>query len=78
MHFSIYCHDKPGALEVRLSHRDDHIAYIKEPSPAILAAGPLLSDDGETMIGSLLVIEAEDLTAAKAWAANDQIGRAHV
>lgn len=76
MHFSIYCHDKPGALEVRLSNRDDHLAYIREPSLPILAAGPLLSDDGQDMIGSLIVIEAGDLAAAQAWAANDPYAKA--
>jgi uncharacterized protein YciI len=39
-------------------------------------AGPLLADDGETMIGSLFVIEAEDAAAVERFRAADPYVRA--
>ena len=39
-------------------------------------AGPVLSDDGETMIGSTFVIEFDSLDEAKAWAAEDPYAKA--
>lgn len=69
MLFAIICQDKPDMIDVRKANRPDHVAYLKETGAVL--AGPFLDDDGETMIGSLVVIEAEDRGAAVAWAAKD-------
>jgi len=61
--------DKPGALEIRKSNRDAHLAYIKETG-VVEMAGPMLDDAGE-MCGSLIVLEVEDMVAAQEWAEND-------
>lgn len=66
--FIIICRDKDGHLQTRLDTRDAHLAYVRE-SGVVQLAGPLL-DDG-AMCGSMLIIEAEDLASAKAWAAGD-------
>ena len=39
-------------------------------------AGPVLSDDGQTMIGSTFVIEFETLNEAKTWATEDPYAKA--
>ena len=75
MLFALYCRDRADGLETRLANRDDHIAWALE-SGMLRMAGPLLADDGETMIGSLLVIEAEDLEAARRFSAADPYVRA--
>lgn len=67
-HFALICRDKPGAHEVRKANRDAHLAYVND-SGAVLFGGPML-EDGQ-MRGSLLVIEAGDMQAARAWAAAD-------
>lgn len=69
MLFVLLCRDKTGALDIRMANRDAHLAYLKS-SESVVMAGPLLSDAGD-MIGSLLVIEAEDRAAAEAWADAD-------
>ncbi|MCI4662304.1 MAG: YciI family protein [Neomegalonema sp.] len=69
MLFAIICKDKPDHLPTRLANREAHVAWLKASN--VLMAGPFLAEDGETMNGSLLVVEAEDLAAATAWAAQD-------
>lgn len=68
--FAITCWDKPGALELRLAHRPDHVAYLKTQDPVIRLAGPQLDETGQ-MCGSLFVIEVETLEDAKAFSAGD-------
>ena len=71
MLYALICIDKPNALNVRMEARPRHLAYIEQRMAQVKIAGPFMSDDGSTMAGSLIVIEAEDLPAARAFAAND-------
>jgi uncharacterized protein YciI len=68
--FAITCWDKPGALEERIKHRPDHVAYLKTREAVIRVAGPQLDEAGQ-MCGSLFVIEVDDLDAARAFNAGD-------
>jgi hypothetical protein len=74
MLYAIICIDKPGALEVRKSNREAHLAHIEAAEGAIVLAGPFLDDAGE-MCGSLLVYDG-DKAGAEAWAAADPYARA--
>jgi uncharacterized protein YciI len=74
--FAILCKDKPGALETRLATRPVHLDYLNN-SKNLKLAGALLGDDG-TAIGSLLIVEAEDLAAAQAQADGDPFTAAGV
>jgi uncharacterized protein YciI len=63
MLFVVHALDKPGALDVRLAHYDAHKAFLADPSPygvRIVMSGPLTTDDGAKMIGSLFLVEAAD------------------
>jgi hypothetical protein len=71
MLFVIHAIDKPGDGSARLANREAHLAFAGEHAQTIRLGGPLLSDDGQSMVGSMLVIEADDMAAAKAWAAKD-------
>ena len=66
--FAVICRDKPGALQIRLDTRNAHLAHIRD-SGIVAMAGPLI-EEGE-MRGSLVILEAADLDAARAWAAAD-------
>ena len=68
-HFVLTATDKPNALETRLATRQAHIDYVRG-SGLVKVGGPLLDAAGE-MIGSLLIIEAADLAAARAFADAD-------
>ena len=66
--FAVICRDKPGALQTRLDTREAHLGFIRD-SGIVRMAGPLI--EGGEMRGSLIVLEADDLTAALDWAASD-------
>ena len=72
MLFAIYATDKADALETRMAVRQAHLDYIKEGfNDKVLTAGPRLSDDGEKMIGSLIVIDLPDHAAVGDFCKND-------
>ncbi len=66
--------DKPGALQVRLDNRDAHLAHIAETG-VVHEAGPLLDAQGQ-MCGSLVILDVEDMDAARDWAEADPYARA--
>ena len=74
MRFALICHDKPGALPLRLENRAAHLAHI-QTSGVVEMAGPFLDPHGE-MTGSLIVLEVESLADAQAWADADPYARA--
>lgn len=77
MPYFIYAQDKEGALDIRKANRDAHLAYIKENyDNKMIAAGPILSDDGETMIGSVILINLDDRAAVDAFCAGDPYAKA--
>jgi hypothetical protein len=65
------CEDRPDSLDLRLATRTAHLAYIETIRAQVRLAGPMLSDDGNTMLGSVFIIETDDLDAARALNAND-------
>ena len=73
MLIALIARDKPGALQTRLDNRSAHLAYIEETG-VVSQAGPLL--DGDAMIGSLVVLDVEDLAVAQSWADNDPYAKA--
>lgn len=76
MNFALTCIDKAGHSQVRADNRPAHLDYLKANLGRLMIAGPLLGDDGVTVQGSLLVIEATDRTAAEAFAAGDPYAKA--
>lgn len=72
-YFALICRDKSGALDTRMANREAHLAYVAETG-VVLFGGPMITD-GE-MRGSLLVIEADSMDAARDWAAQDPYGLA--
>ena len=69
MLFAVIATDKPDALNLRMATREAHFAYARETN-AIKLGGPFLDAKGE-MAGSLIIFEAADIEAARAWHAND-------
>lgn len=74
MLIALIARDKAGALQTRLDNRDAHLAYIKETG-VVAQAGPLL-DDTDSMIGSLVILDVADISAAESWAENDPYAKA--
>ncbi len=75
MLFAIFCTDRPGALETRMSNRPTHLAWLESNVANLVSAGAVLDPEGKPC-GSLLVIEAADRAAAEAFAAADPYAHA--
>jgi uncharacterized protein YciI len=71
MLFVLTCIDKPDSTALRMEVRPRHLAYFQERLSLVKIAGPFLSDDGQTMKGSLIILDVPDIAAAQAFAAND-------
>jgi uncharacterized protein YciI len=74
MFVALIARDKSGALETRMANRAAHLEYVKQTG-IVRQAGPLL-DKEEQMIGSLLILEVEDMEQAMQWAAGDPYSKA--
>ncbi|CAM3478813.1 YciI family protein [Bordetella sputigena] len=75
MLYAIHMLDKPGVTEIRTRIRPEHRAYLATKADQMAFAGPLLADDGETMIGSLLVIDFPSRDAAEQWLRDEPFTR---
>lgn len=78
MLYACVCTDKPEAGDLRQQTREAHLAHLRSHSDAIVSAGPLLSDDQSRPVGSLLIVEADTLEAARAMMEADPYARAGV
>jgi uncharacterized protein YciI len=74
MLIALIARDKTGALEIRKANREAHLAYI-ESTGVVNQAGPLLDDAGQ-MIGSLVILDVADMSAAQSWADGDPYAKA--
>ena len=77
MLFALICKDKPGSLQVRLDTRPEHVAFLEELNreKKLAFAGPFLDAEGKPN-GSLVVVEAPDMAAARALSAADPYAKA--
>jgi uncharacterized protein YciI len=71
MLFCLHILDKPDRVETRKKLVEDHRAYQKDCGVDITLSGPLLADDGETMIGSMFLIEADSREDVERFIAGD-------
>lgn len=77
MLFALVCTDKPNSLELRMSTRPDHLAFLQSLNEAgtLKIAGPTLDADDKPA-GSLIVVEAADRDTARAIADDDPYAKA--
>ena len=64
MLFALVAHDRPNSVARRLEIRPDHLAYLDSLGDQLVLAGPFLAENGD-MVGSIVVVEAETLEAAR-------------
>lgn len=67
--------DKEGALDIRMSNRDAHVAWLKSLGDKLKLAGPSLDDAGQ-MNGSMLVLDYDNQAELEAELANDPYAKA--
>lgn len=77
MLFAILCTDKPGALQLRLDTRPEHVAHLNRLNEEgkLAFAGPFLDADGKPN-GSLVVVKADSIEAARELAEADPYAKA--
>ena len=82
MYFAIIGTDKPGVAEKRSGLQESFIAYLRDhpdhPDVTVHEGGPMLAEDGESIVGLLLVVEAPSREAAQAFAMDSPFGRAEI
>ncbi len=76
MLYAIHCLDKPNSVDLRLANREAHVAHLKAHLDHLVSAGPLLAEDGQTMIGSLVIVDFADRAALDAFVENDPYAKA--
>ncbi len=76
MLYAVICTDKLGSLALRQASRPEHLDYLQSLGTVLVLAGPFLEPVDETMNGSLIVIEAISLEAARRIAAADPFAKA--
>ena len=81
MLFIIHGIDKPDGLPLRLAHYEAHKAFLSDTSAfgvKIVMSGPLVADDGTSMIGSFFLIEAPDRATVERFNAADPFKQAYI
>lgn len=73
MRVALICIDKAGAQQTRLDNRAAHLEYIAATG-MVEMAGPFL--DSGAMVGSLVVLDVNNLATAQDWAAGDPYTKA--
>lgn len=76
MYFHIHCQDKPNSMDLRMATREEHIGYLKGFSDTLFLAGPTVADDGETVTGSVIIVDMDDKSAVEAFCAGDPYAKA--
>ena len=75
LQFYVHALDKADGGAIRKAHREAHSAYLTEHGDSVMVRGPLLTDDGETRNGSVLLLDFPDIDAARAFWAEEPYNR---
>jgi uncharacterized protein YciI len=78
MLFCIFGIDKPNMGETRAKVMPAHVEYLSNAPIKLVMSGPLTSDDGDAIVGSLYVVEAEGRAAIEEFCENDPLIQADV
>lgn len=76
MLFVATCTDKPDSNKLRLDARPAHLAYLNGLGAKVKAGGALLSADRRIVLGSLLILEAENEAGIETMLAQDPYAQA--
>ncbi len=75
MLFTVICKDKADSLDVRMENRPAHLEFLASLGDKLKAGGPF-TDDKDSPIGSMLMIEADDRAEVEALARQDPYAKA--
>ena len=78
MIFAFWLTDRPGTAHLRVEVRPAHLEYLGKMAEQIAFAGPLTSEDGKTVVGSLLAMDFPSRAATDAWLKDEPFTKAGV
>jgi len=78
MIFAILLMDRPGTAQLRVEVRPEHRAYLAQQAERMAFAGPLTSEDGKTVVGSLLGMDFPSRTDVDTWLRDEPFTKAGV
>ncbi|MFC7308873.1 YciI family protein [Streptomyces monticola] len=67
MEFLCYHRDRVGSLPLREELSEGHWAYMDRYADRMIARGPTFADDGDTLTGSVHIVDLPDPAAARAF-----------
>jgi uncharacterized protein YciI len=77
MLYIIYCVDDPAvSASIRGRLLSEHLEYLERHRNLIVLGGARLAENGQTRLGSTIVLNVPDLQAASAFAENEPFRRA--
>ncbi|MFB6875839.1 YciI family protein [Streptomyces sp. NPDC056323] len=68
MEYFCYHRDRPGSLALREELLEKHWSYMDRYPKELIARGPTFTNDGETLTGSVHIIDLPDPAAARTFA----------
>jgi uncharacterized protein YciI len=74
--YIIYQEDGPDSAAKRAEHKPAHFAYLEEHEDILVLGGAMLADDGETRIGSVLILNVPSRDAAEEFSKNEPLRKA--
>jgi uncharacterized protein YciI len=78
MIYAIMLMDKPGTADLRIQIRPEHRAYLAQLADRMAFAGPLTSEDGKTVLGSLIAIDFPSRADVDTWLKDEPYTKAGV
>lgn len=69
---------KPGVTALRTATKPAHDEYWSTRSDRLKLAGPMMSDDGATRLGQILILDVDDRETAESIVLNDPFVKAGV
>lgn len=68
MEFFCYHRDRPGSFPLREELNEAHLSYMDGFARGMIARGPTFADNGETLSGSVHILDLPDVATARAFA----------
>ncbi|MFF7245094.1 YciI family protein [Embleya sp. NPDC008237] len=78
MEYLFYCRDKPGTRALRDELLEAHWSFMDGYAEGMIARGPTFAPDGETVTGSVHILDLPDADAARVFAYDEPNHRAGV
>jgi uncharacterized protein len=76
--YFFYCRDRPGIGDLRWDLAEAHWSFMDRYADAMIARGPTLADDGESVTGSMHLVDLPDAGAAQKFAYEEPYCKAGV